>query len=661
MSKRKVKTTRDHILRISQTSATQAIEELIWNGLDSGGKKVEVRFSLNQLDSIESIEVIDHGCGIIYHELSRAFGDIGNSKKLIENETPEGRAVHGREGKGRFKALSICSEAKWTTTYKEDKNKFTYDIIIRRDLPEFYEATDPQKVEGKNTGTRVRLEGVDKGQNSLHRDDTRGRLTQRFAFYLTSYPETQIIYGGHSLSPKHLIDQRTDIELPTEKHGRPKASLTIIEWRFRIPKKELHLCNMVGFSHYDMPAGVSAPGIEYSAYLCSPEVDDWYTSNQLSVVELDENIREVINLAKDKLREYLRERLAEEAADVVEEWKKQDVYPYAEHEKLNPLKTAERQVFDIVAVRVNEQHPTFKDSDTDNKKLTLALIKESLESNPSSLSVILNDVIKLPQAEQDDFAELLKRTPLSSLIKAGRLVTERLDILQAFEHILFDTDWKKKLLERTQLHRLLVHELWILGEEYSLVSDDEGLKEVLRKHLHILGREKLAAEIDVKLIDGKEGIPDLMLSSRRKVDRALFEHLVIELKRPSINLGQDEIGQIEKYAFSVTADDRFNTNKVRWKFILLGNEFDKYAQRRASGDALPEGCIHREGNVSIWVCRWADVIADARDRHEFFRDKLEIEASGSEGIDYLTKKFKHLMKGRGASKKKDREIMAQKE
>ena len=149
-----------------------------------------------------------------------------------------------------------------------------------------------------------------------------------------------------------------------------------------------------------------------------------------------------------------------------------------------------------------------------------------------------------------------------------------------------------------------------------------------------------------------------MLSVRRKVDRSLYEHLVVELKRPAKDLGQEEITQIEKYAFTVAEDERFNTQKVVWRFVLLGNDLDKYAVERASGDSTPEGCIHKKGNLSIWVLRWADVMTDARERHEFFREKLEVEASSTAGMECLKSKFEHLMTGRGTSKKKDLEISA---
>ena len=58
----------------------------------------------------------------------------------------------------------------------------------------------------------------------------------------------------------------------------------------------------------------------------------------------------------------------------------------------------------------------------------------------------------------------------------------------------------------------------------------------------------------------KVGIVDLKISRavpRNHPDER--EHLMVELKRPSVKIGQDEISQIEEYAFTIAEDQRFAT------------------------------------------------------------------------------------------------------
>ena len=652
MARRKVQVGRDHVQRLMGTSPQKAIEELIWNALDAGGNRVEIRVYLNELGAVDRLEVSDEGPGIRPEELDRAFGEIGHSIKVEKKVNPDNRAYHGREGKGRFKALSLCPSATWDTTFRENGKAKTYSIKVTRDDPEYFDATEPTASNGKATGTVVCLDGIDKGHQALAREDIREKLAETFAAYLSSYPNVQLVWDGKAIQVSELVDREDTLDVLGAEDELGPATLLVLEWKFKPDNKRLHICDQQGFSYHDILAGVQGRGIEYTAYLRTPRAREWADSARFVTEELDGDVKRLVDAAKDRLREYIRGRLAEESTTVVQQWKDEDIYPYRD-EPTDPLSRAEREVFDIVAVQINEQHPSFEKTDLQNKKLTLALVKQALESNPTNLTKILHEVVALPEEDREAFAELLERAPLTNLIRAGKLVADRLDVIHAFEHILFDTDWKKRLLERTQLHRLLVHEIWMLGEEYMVGGDDDGLREVLKKHLAIMGREELAPDADVKLIDGKDGIPDLMLYRRRKVDRDRFEHLVVELKRPRDALGQDETSQVKKYAFTVAKDERFNTTKCHWEFWLLGNDLDEFVVQETSSEKLPEGCLYEGSGVRIWVRRWADVLNDARARYEFFREQLEIEASHAKGLEAMRTRYPHLFQGKGARKAKD--------
>lgn len=659
MSRQRVEMSRDHLERQAKCHPLAAVEELIWNGLDAGSSQVQVQFDLDDLRAVKSIVVRDSGTGIHPNRLAETFGTVGSSIKIQQRTTQDGRLLHGKEGRGRFKALSLGKRAHWTTTYRENGSLYRYTIRIDRAEMDFYDASQPVPVSDGHLGTTLTVEDVDDGQLLLTADKSRQALAEKFALYLRNYPTATIYYDGRPVESSAVIEHSADYNLDVANLGRQPARLTVIEWKFKVDSKKLYLCDQQGFAWHELKAGVQGRGIEYTAYLRSDEVRGWHQSGKLASAELLPEISDLIEVAKDRLRQHVRERLASESEEIVEQWKKDEIYPYAETEAIDPLKQAEREVFNIVATRVNEHHAPFREGELESKKLTLALIKQSLESNPSSLTTIFRDVIKLPAQEQDEFADLLRRTPLTSLIKAAKVITERLDTIQAFEHIIFENDWKAKLLERTQLHRLLVHQLWVLSEAYTLDNDDESLRDILKKHISRLGRAELAIDVDVKTIENKEGIPDLMLSRRFKHAHDQFEHLVIELKRPSQSLGRDELGQLEVYAMTVAKDERFNTTRYRWTFVIIGNELDEYAKERATADNQPQGCIYQKGNVTIWVRTWADVLGEAKARYEFFREKLQLEASGEIGMKYLTTNYPHLMTGRGMRKEKDKEFMSQ--
>lgn len=263
--------------------------------------------------------------------------------------------------------------------------------------------------------------------------------------------------------------------------------------------------------------------------------------------------------------------------------------------------------------------------------------------------MILRQVLELPPEQQDDLAGLLCRTKLAAIINAAKTVTDRLDFIASLDPLLFG-DMRQTLLERKQLHRILAEELWLFGEQYNLGVDDESLKNVLKKHIAILERDDIAEDDieSVQDIEGKDRVFDLMLYRKYpQFTPDTFEHLVIELKRPSCKLGQKELGQIENYAFSVAADERFDKAKTKWTFLLIGNDLDSFADHKCRVQGKEFGHIYAsdDGAVNIHVKKWSTIISQAKWRYEFFRKELELDATDADGLAYLRSKYSKYLPG----------------
>lgn len=653
MRRHTVKLSDDHLSRQAACSAERAVEELIWNALDAGGDRVEVSFEANALGATSAVEVQDWGTGIAESDLGRAFGMVGNSLKNQRRVTADGRAMHGSEGRGRFRALVLGEQAEWTTTYKHDGEFRTYSITMRRGHQDQYVVSDVKAAKRGRTGTKVRITNIDKGELSLVGDATRENLTERLALYLKNYPGLSLVYDNRELDPKPLIRDARSFPLTIGTSAEPNASVEVIEWTFKPETRKLLICDTRGFAWHELPVGIQTRGFEFTAFLKCEQAKEWADEGRFTAGELDQEVTAVIEAARARLREYVRSRLAEEAQGLVQQWKAEQIYPYRDDEPNTPVSQAERQVFDILAAKVHQFHSPFRQGELEARQLILSLVRQALESNPTSLKEILEKTLKLSNEQQDELADLLRRTGFPSLIEAAKTVEHRLRAITGFKHILFDDDWKATLRERTQLHRLLVRHVWIFGDEYLLDTDDEALKAVLHKHRKILKRDELAPESDVQLINGKDGIPDLMLSRKFKRDRRTVEHLILELKRPSLKLGSDEITQIKNYAYTVSDDERFSKTDVSWRFVLLGNSLDTFAQKEINSDGRPFGCIHAQGNLSVWVQEWGHVLHEAEQRYEFFREKLNVEASHADGLAYLKQHYDDLMSGKGLTKKQD--------
>ena len=77
----------------------EAICEYIWNGFEAGATKVEVTYTLNSLDGIDTITIIDNGKGIEFESLEDTFGAFLASQK---NSLSVSVKSKDNKGKGRF-------------------------------------------------------------------------------------------------------------------------------------------------------------------------------------------------------------------------------------------------------------------------------------------------------------------------------------------------------------------------------------------------------------------------------------------------------------------------------------------------------------------------------------------------------------------------------
>jgi hypothetical protein len=282
--------------------------------------------------------------------------------------------------------------------------------------------------------------------------------------------------------------------------------------------------------------------------------------------------------------------------------------------------------------------PSFEDADVKSKKFTFRLLAQAIQENPSSVQDIIAEVLGLKKEAQDDLAELLKKTPLSSIISSAKIVANRLDFLLGLEMLLFDKETKKQLLERDQLHKILENEAWLFHEEFALAGSEQRLEEVLQKHLEKLGKREEDPS-PVMIGEGKTGRIDLMLHKVVQPRTGEYDYLIVELKRPSQKINADVIQQIERYAFAVANDERFRGVPATWTFMVVSNDLDDYAINMVTQRDRPKWKVYdsAERNITVWAKPWGEVINEARARLQFYKNQLSYEADRNSAKAYLKK------------------------
>ena len=112
----------------------QAIAELIWNGLDAEATRIKVTAETDEL-RLRSVTVADNGHGMSHQEAERYFQNLGGSWKKSSGSSKNGlRHLHGKEGRGRLRALGIGRVAEWSIIGKNGEgNLEAFQVTIIRD------------------------------------------------------------------------------------------------------------------------------------------------------------------------------------------------------------------------------------------------------------------------------------------------------------------------------------------------------------------------------------------------------------------------------------------------------------------------------------------------------------------------------------------------
>jgi hypothetical protein len=500
------------VLKSYVRTPVRGLSELIWNAFDADAKNVQVLRSENALEGLEEILVVDDGEGMNFERATRAFGRVGDSWKRPGMQTASKRPLHGSQGRGRYSAFALGAEVRWVSISEAVEGGLAgVSVRGRSDALDTFEVDKHIRVD-EPSGTVVTLGQIHPAAVKVldRRAELKNNLLSEFALHLERHKDFSLSVFGEELSGSDAIVERNDIvlELPAGIAG--SAVLTVIEWDLENVRRTIYLCDDSERVVDEVQAKVQAPGLEFTAYL------KWKGFEDMGPLSLQDDgeteVGKVIDAGRDALRTYVADALRRHEAKKIKAWQDEGVYPFKKAPS-TPLEAAERDAFNQVAMAASRTVDEAKSSRT--KALALALLKTTLENDPEALLPVLQEVARLPKARLDELSDLINRSSLTQLIQLGRAIGNRLDFLEGLSEILFERQIKRRLLERRQLHRILAHETWIFGEEWSITGDDERLTKVLGKFLTKLGKDEseveLATSKPILRSDGKDAIPDLVL------------------------------------------------------------------------------------------------------------------------------------------------------
>ena len=352
----KVQAKADYIASLSHASPVAAIEELVWNALDADAREVKIDIVQNALGAVEAVRVSDDGAGVDVDRIDATFGGLGGSWKK-ERATTFGlrRRLHGRHGRGRFKAFALGAHVEWRTTRAElsggvEQSSPLKSHVISGDLQEPGLFRVDETAPGFATGTEVYVTNVRPSVDALTAADTVvPLLAAKFALYLKAYPNVRIYFSGIPVTPVIVRKAVTDYRLQLPSGA--EAKLEVIEWRRRfVGSGRIVFCGKDGFALHEQPAGVRiGAAFSFTAYIVAPRLAELNAENMLVMDELNPETRAYLDAARRTLRDHFRVRAAEADASRVEEWIREGSYPFAKDDTSDARRRFDAAVDDMRA------------------------------------------------------------------------------------------------------------------------------------------------------------------------------------------------------------------------------------------------------------------------------------------------------------------------
>jgi len=335
----------DHIASLAKASPLSALEELVWNALDADAREVRIDLVTNPLGAVEAVRVSDDGTGIDVLKVDSTFGSLGGSWKRDGQGTPlNHRRLHGRHGRGRFKALALGLSVEWRTTVRTGGELMSYVLKGDESTPGVFEL-DAASVVGPATGTEVYISGARANCDSLlNATETVQGLASKFALYLKSYPDVRIFFNGLPVTPVIVQKRTTDYKVALENGA--EAKLELIEWKRKfVGSGRLVFAGPDGFQLHDMSAGVRSGGASFTAYLVSPRFPALNAENALVMDELNPEVRMYVDAAKKVMKAHFVAFAAEREEAFLKEWE----------ERLGKLTAKERKTVREMLARYDNE------------------------------------------------------------------------------------------------------------------------------------------------------------------------------------------------------------------------------------------------------------------------------------------------------------------
>ena len=614
-------------------SAFEALTQIVHNSLDASATRIDISVNYNLLGTIATICVLDDGCGIKAPDKNNEWDPFlrrGYSEKKIGQTNKFNRNLHGKNGDGRFKSYALGAVVEW----KSKTTETTTIIVGKEEKPQAFHIRNGDILDEIKTptGTLFTAYANDRDIDLSDIELLKENLERHFLTVLDADPKinnsVSIYLNGEKLSIREHIDASS-----TEKLRAPydDVSVKTIIWKQNSADNNRlfwcdHSYNILKEERLDN----TIQKTNNSLYIASKRIEQAKNDKILEFSKDNKEFSEIEKQAREIRENFLIYQKKLKTSDIIRSLKEQNLYPYNE-QNLSSSDKISQPLYDNIIIKINEKKPAVLRNAT-TRKIIAATVKILIEQEPEHFVKILQNLLELTSEETIEFSKLLDETPLPAMIKTTRIVSDRIKFLNGLRNIVYG-DLSKTIKERSQLHKILENEAWIFGEEFFLSHSDQAFNTIINDI-----RMQVPDLVVEEEFDGGHRIPDLFFTKKQYYGQDPWA-LIVELKRPKVNIGKKETQQIKDYYDIIKERPEFKNWKM--DLVIISSDInDNILKGDIANIKTGEMYYSNQDPLKkLYIKQWGDFL----DKNDFMLDmlkkSLELNFNQNTGKDYINNKF----------------------
>lgn len=524
-------------------STEDAIKELIDNAFDADSENVWISLP-EELKEDPIIEICDDGTGMKEQEVRGEYLKIASSRLSRKGKETKikKRIVKGRKGIGKFAGLMVADvmEIKTKALGKETTLTIVKDDLAKAkyDLEKVKLPISVNECSNQDHGTTVVLRGLNQNFNFPNP----AKLKQLLVWDYGRVQDFSIFVNGEKIGVQDFDGKTIEKNITLEDGKSAKLVYTITDK----PVKQAGLIYRVGNKVVGRPENFlreddlipdKLKKRVVGEIICD-DLEDYVTADWGSIVE------------NSKVNENLKTEIKGELTNSLNDVFRTDMhlarlrYKQKIDRELQKLPEYKRQFAERSLQKVLEK---FYSEAEDKVNTVISVMVDALEKD--YYWNVIQNIENSREGDIEKFAESLSEFGFLEMSIVTGQATSRLKFLDELD-LLRSND---KTLEST-IHKALENNLWVLGNEHSLIFSNKTLSSAIEEYLH-------------KKFNGPRANkrPDLFLGLNQ-----LRQHLLIEFKRPSATIGRDAESQALKYRDDLNSV--INNQKIH--VMIIGGKVD---------------------------------------------------------------------------------------